>query len=74
MGEVYYGGRTPTAFATAGHLASYAGITPITPPLRQLYTRGEQHARSGNHKLNGHCSVPLGLRPLAMAVTSIPSE
>src|SRR5690606_19796371 len=39
-----------TAFATAGHLASYAGIAPITHRSGSSI-RGEHPARSGNHKL-----------------------
>ncbi len=39
-----------TAFATAGHLASYAGIAPITH-RSGTSIRGEHPARSGNHKL-----------------------
>ncbi|MEU1956061.1 IS110 family transposase [Nocardia rhamnosiphila] len=39
-----------TAFASAGHLASYAGIAPITHRSGSSI-RGEHPARSGNHKL-----------------------
>ncbi|MBF6467106.1 transposase [Nocardia beijingensis] len=39
-----------TTFATAGHLASYAGIAPITHRSGNSI-RGEHPARSGNHKL-----------------------
>ncbi|WP_067837389.1 IS110 family transposase [Nocardia lijiangensis] len=39
-----------TTFATAGHLASYAGIAPITHRSGSSI-RGEHPARSGNHKL-----------------------
>jgi transposase len=46
-----------TAFASAAHLASYAGIVPITHRSGNSI-RGERPARSGNHKLNGRCSCP----------------
>ncbi|MGW4371916.1 IS110 family transposase [Nocardia takedensis] len=39
-----------TAFASAGHLASYAGIAPITHRSGSSI-RGEFPSRSGNHKL-----------------------
>jgi transposase len=39
-----------TAFASSGHLASYAGIAPITHRSGSSI-RGEHPARSGNHKL-----------------------
>ncbi|WP_405160755.1 IS110 family transposase [Nocardia sp. NBC_01499] len=39
-----------SAFATAGHLASYAGIAPVTHRSGSSI-RGEHPARSGNHKL-----------------------
>ncbi|MEU6587596.1 IS110 family transposase [Nocardia sp. NPDC046763] len=39
-----------SAFASAGHLASYAGIAPITHRSGSSI-RGEHPARSGNHKL-----------------------
>lgn len=39
-----------TAFASAGHLASYAGIAPITHRSGSSI-RGEHPARSGSHKL-----------------------
>jgi hypothetical protein len=39
-----------TGFASAGHLASYAGIAPITHRSGSSI-RGEHPARSGNHKL-----------------------
>ncbi|MET9490054.1 IS110 family transposase [Nocardia sp. NPDC006630] len=39
-----------SAFATAGHLAAYAGIAPITHRSGSSI-RGEYPARSGNHKL-----------------------
>ncbi len=50
-----------SAFATAGHLAAYAGIAPVTHPIRHLIApvthrsgtsiRGEHPARFGNRKL-----------------------
>nr|WP_305780337.1 IS110 family transposase [Nocardia nova] len=39
-----------SAFASAGHLAAYAGIAPITHRSGSSI-RGEHPARSGNHKL-----------------------
>ncbi|WP_330253704.1 IS110 family transposase [Nocardia sp. NBC_00565] len=39
-----------SAFASAGHLASYAGIAPVTHRSGSSI-RGEHPARSGNHKL-----------------------
>ncbi len=39
-----------SAFATAGHLAAYAGIAPVTHRSGSSI-RGEHPARSGNHKL-----------------------
>ncbi|MFG3621360.1 IS110 family transposase [Nocardia sp. NPDC047654] len=39
-----------SAFASAGHLASYAGIAPVTHRSGSSI-RGESPARSGNHKL-----------------------
>jgi transposase len=39
-----------TAFKSAGHLAAYAGIAPVTHRSGSS-VRGEHPARSGNHKL-----------------------
>ena len=39
-----------TAFATAAHLASYAGLAPVTRRSGSSI-RGESHSRRGNHAL-----------------------
>ncbi|NKT15427.1 IS110 family transposase [Rhodococcus hoagii] len=46
-----------SGFASAGHLAAYAGIAPVTHRSGSSI-RGEHPARSGNRNSNGPCSCP----------------